>query len=66
MKTCYKVVVRLRGKENKVTESISYEVLADDPREAEEAVVLKHRLDWEKEFFFENVQAVFPCNEMSG
>lgn len=66
MKNCYKVVVLLRDKENKTSETVSYEVLAENPREAEETVVLKHRHDWERAYLFEGVQAVFPCNESLG
>jgi len=66
MKTCYKVVVLLTDKEAKTSESVSYEVLAESPKDAEEMIVLKHRHDWERAYLFEGVQAVFPCNESLG
>lgn len=63
MKTCYKVLVRLTSKESKTPEAKAYEVLAEHPTEAEDAVIADHAKDWERDYLFDGVQAVFPCDE---
>lgn len=63
MKTCYKVLIRLVKKADKSQENIAYEVLAEHPTEAEDMVISGHSRDWDKDYLFEGVQAVFPCDE---
>lgn len=64
MKNCYKVMVRIRTAGEPLAEEKIYEILADNPAEAEDLVIARHAKDWihEEGRSFDGVRAVFPCD----
>lgn len=64
MKNCYHVVVRLQKQPDVAEEHTTYEIMAENPVDAEDRVIATHAKDWETaRYHFQGIQAVFPCVE---
>lgn len=64
MENCYKVVVRFKEQtDTELPTSITYEVMAKDPAEAEDLTIKLHRKEWEKTHTFDCIKTVFPCDD---